>query len=262
VVYLAFLLAPMLDLAATSFTPFRGTSHLTLDNYRQFFSQAYLVRSLGSTIWIAATVTVVAVSLAYPTAVYLSSREKARRAVVMMIIAPVFTSGIIRIYGWTLILQPGSGVLAHLPVLQDVQLLYRPSGLIIGLSALLLPVTVLPVYANLVALDPALLVAARGLGASRLRMIWTVLLPLSRTGLIGAAALAFILSSTAVGPVVILGGQQLATVPNYIYEQYFTTSDHPLSSAMAIILIMTITILGAVLIMLGREPRRAGDASS
>jgi ABC-type spermidine/putrescine transport system permease subunit I len=257
-VYLAFLLVPILDLVATSLTPFRRSGSLTLENYRQFFEHTFYLRSLYNTMWIAAAVTLVAVLLAYPAAYYLASRARARRAVVMAIIAPVFTAGIIRIYGWTLIMMPTSGVIAHVPGLQDVQLLYTPYGVIIGLSALLLPVTTLPIYANLVALDPALLLAARGLGASRVRTVLTILIPLTRTGLFSSVALAFILASTNVGATVILGGQQLATVPNYLYEQYFTTFDRPLSSAMAIILVTVITIIGGLMVGLGRERPRRG----
>lgn len=260
-IYVAFLLAPILDLVLTSFTPFRRTGGLTLDNYRQFFEHSFYVRSLYNTIWIAVAVTLVAVAFAYPAAYYLSSRERARRAVVMAIIAPLFTSGIIRIYGWTLILEPTSGVIAHLPGLQTLQLLYTPYGVIIGLSALLLPITTLPIYANIVALDPALFLAARGLGASRIRTVLTILVPLTRTGLVSSVALAFVLASTNVSATVILGGQQLATVPNYIYEQYFTTFDHPLSSAMAIILITVIAIIGGLLVGIGRERPRQSAGS-
>lgn len=258
VVYLIFLLVPFIQLIQSSFQSF-DTHQFTTHNYTKFLSESIYLKALLKTFVIALCVTAVGVVLAYPLAYFLYGARRGRRLVMLVILAPVFTSGITRIYGWTLILVSHTGLLAHIPGLQDAKVLYTPTAVVLGLASLLLPITLLPIYANLVAIDPTVFVAARGLGASRIRTILTVLVPLTRTGLVSSAAIVFIASSTSVGATVLLGGPQVTTVPNFIYEQYFTTFNHQFGSAMAIILIVGIAIIAGVLLRFGREPKGAAS---
>jgi ABC-type spermidine/putrescine transport system permease subunit I len=256
IMYLLFLLVPFIQLIQGSFQSFTGNHGFTTANYTTFLSQSFYLGALLKTFVIAACVTVVGLFLGYPLAYFLYAGRRGRHLVMLVILAPVFTSGITRIYGWTLILVSHTGLLAHIPGLGNAHILYTPTAVVIGLASLLLPLELLPIYGNLVAIDPAVFTAARGLGASRTRTIRTVLIPLTRTGLVSSAALIFIISSTAVGATVILGGSQVTTIPNFIYEQYFTTFDHQLGSAMAVILIVSIAIVVSLLMRFGLPRER------
>jgi putative spermidine/putrescine transport system permease protein len=251
-VYLIFLLVPFLQLVQNSLHPFGGGHSYTVANYRQFFTEAFYLKALLKTFVIAACVTALGLVLAYPLAYFLYGSRHGRHLVMLIVLAPVFTSGITRIYGWTLILVSHTGLLSHVPGVQNAHLLFTPTAVVIGLASLLLPITLLPIYGNLVAIDPAVFTAARGLGASRTRTIRTVLLPLTRTGLVSSAAIVFIISSTSVGATVLLGGPQVTTIPNFIYEQYFTTFNYQFASAMAIILIVCIAVIATILLRLAR----------
>lgn len=252
IVYLIFLLVPFIQLVDNSFRGFGGGHGFTVGNYKTFLTQSFYLRSLLKTFIIAILVTIFALILAYPMAYFIYQAKRGRRIVMLVILAPVFTSGITRIYGWTLILVSHTGVLAHIPGFHNAMILFTPTAVVIGLASLLLPITLLPIYGNLVAVDPAVFTAARGLGASRARTVLKVLLPLTRTGLVSSAAIVFIISSTSVGATVILGGPQVTTVPNFIYEQYFTTFNQQFGSAMAIILIVAIAVIATILLRFGR----------
>jgi putative spermidine/putrescine transport system permease protein len=256
IVYLLFLLIPFIQLIQGSFQSFTGTHGFTGSNYSTFLTQSFYLGALLKTFVIAACVTILGLLLGYPLAYFLYAGRRGRHLVMLVILAPVFTSGITRIYGWTLILVTHSGLLAHIPGLSNAHVLYTPTAVVIGLASLLLPIELLPIYGNLVAIDPAVFTAARGLGASRTRTIRTVLIPLTRTGLVSSAAIVFIISSTAVGATVILGGPQVTTIPNFIYEQYFTTFDHQFAAAMAIILIVSIAIIVSILMRFGLPRER------
>ncbi|RZK75752.1 MAG: ABC transporter permease subunit, partial [Methylobacterium sp.] len=167
---------------------------------------------------------------------------------VLLVTLPFFTSFLIRIYAWIAILKP-AGLLnaalgaAHIPPLA---ILNTDVAVLIGLVYAYLPFMVLPLYAVLSRLDPALREAAADLGASPTRVFWTVTLPLALPGLLAGAALCFI---PMVGEFVIpdlLGGSETLMLGRVLWSEFFTNRDWPLASAVAILLL--ILVVGPVVL--------------
>jgi ABC-type spermidine/putrescine transport system permease subunit I len=152
-----------------SFTEFDGTSAEFIDQGRDLLlSQAYLT-ALGTTNWISLIVTVTTLLIGYPMAYYLTTATGVGiRIVVLSIVLPYFTSIIVRIFSWMVLLGEHGLVndvlmatgLIHSPL----PLMYNRLGVLIGMSYVLLPYMVLTLYAAMRAIDPALLRASAGLG--------------------------------------------------------------------------------------------------
>ena len=119
-----------------------------------------------------------------------------------------------------------------------IPLLYTDFAMYVGIVYCYLPFMVLPLYANLVKLDPQLLEAASDLGAKPWRVFLAVTLPLSLPGIVAGFMLVFI---PAVGEFVIpdlLGGTDTLMIGKVLWDEFFTNSDWPLASAVAICLLV------------------------
>src|SRR5580698_2428540 len=157
------------------------------------------LQAIGATNWISLLVTVTVLLLGYPIAYYLANRRGLRfTLVVFCIVVPYFTSVIVRTYSW-MVLLGRTGLINQ--VLQSLgwtdgplPLLYNKTGIVIGMTYVLLPYMVLTLYAAMKSIDGNLLRAARGMGASGLMTFWRIYLPLSLHGVISGALIVFILS--------------------------------------------------------------------
>jgi putrescine transport system permease protein len=202
----------------------------------------YLAAWLSS-IRIAATSTLVTLLLGYPMAYAIARAEPERRPILLMLVVlPFWTSFLIRVYAWM-------GLLAENGVLNQF---VRWSGIAdnpgtilgtewavhLGIAYAYLPFMVLPLYATLEKLDWSLLEAAADLGARPIAAFLTITLPLSLPGVIAGCLLVFI---PAVGEFVIpdlLGGTDTLMIGKVLWDEFFTNSDWPLASAVAICLLV------------------------
>ena len=146
---------------------------------------------------------------------------------------PFWTSFLIRVYAWIAILKPEGllnlGLMRLGLIGQPIEILNTPVAVLIGLVYAYLPFMVLPLYAVLGRIDPALRAAAADLGASPTRVFWTVTLPLALPGLLAGAALCFI---PMVGEFVIpdlLGGSDTLMLGRVLWSEFFTNRDWPLA---------------------------------
>lgn len=256
-IYAVFMLSPMVDLVRQSFVDRSG--EFSLGAYETFLADAYHLKVLLKTLGMALAVTVVSVVLAYPAAFFLYSAERGRRAVIVCLVAPLFTVGVVRSYGWFLILVPNTGLLASIPILPDLNLLFTPTAVVLGLVNVLLPFVVLPIYASMANIPPSLLSAARLLGASRARVVRTVLLPYTRAGVVSGAALAFVLAATSTAIPILLGGGGFRTLSYLVYQQFQLTRNYHRGSAIALVMLLVVGGIAAVVaITLGRSraPRK------
>ena len=217
--------------------------HLSLQNFTLLFTDDLYVAAWLSSLRIAAT------STAGHAAAGLSHglRHRARAAAaaaaaLMLVILPFWTSFLIRVYAWM-------GLLAENGILNQF---LRWSGLAcrsrhdpgtewavhLGIVYAYLPFMVLPLYASLEKLDTSLLEAAADLGARPFAAFLTVTLPLSLPGIVAGCLLVFI---PAVGEFVIpdlLGGTDTLMIGKVLWDEFFTNSDWPLASAVAICLLV------------------------
>lgn len=260
---IGFFLVPIFYLLAVSFaerSPY-GTIAWTLGlrNYARAFQPTYLEiywRSIGMALLTTALCAVLGFPVAYTIALKVPARWKS--ALLLLVVIPFWTSFLIRTYAWMVIFRT-EGVIntlllgLHLTA-EPLRLLYTPLAVFIGLVYGELPFMILPLYAVLQKIDPALLEAAQDLGASRVATFLKVTLPLSAPGLAAGAVLVFIPSVGAFVTPDLLGGARTMMVGNLIQNQFALVRDQPFGSAVAFLL--TFAVLGVLLSTL-RSAQRA-----
>ena len=238
---------PVLDLAAgwTGLKDF--AAHLTTDAYALLGSDDLYLRSYLKSLEVAGLSTALLLAIGYPIAygIVLSPRAL-QPLLVMLVVLPFWTSFLIRVYAWMNILQR-DGLLND--VLMRLQLIDAPrvwlstdTAVYIGLVYSYLPFMVLPLYAVLEKLDPALLEAAADLGCTRLRAFWRVTFPLSLPGVAAGALLCFI---PITGEFVIpdlLGGSRTLMIGQTLWTEFFSNRDWPVASAIAVALLALLLV--------------------
>ena len=185
--------------------------------------------------------------IGYPMA-YAMSRASAgaRPILVALVILPFWTSFLIRVYAWIGILKP-EGLLNRLLIglgliAEPLSILNTTTAVYIGIVYAYLPFMVLPLYASLERLDPALTEAAQDLGARPAKAFWTVTVPLSLPGVIAGSLLCFI---PIVGEFVIpdlLGGSDTLMIGRTLWSEFFSNRDWPLAAAVAVAMLLIIVI--------------------
>jgi spermidine/putrescine transport system permease protein len=219
-----------------------------LAQYQYFFSQPAYLTILVRSFRLALTNTVLSILVAYPLAYILSRYVHGRwkNLLLVMLIAPSWTSFLIRIYSWMLILGDNGLVnyaLRGLGIVNEpLPLLFNQTSVLTGLLYVYLPYTMLPIYASLEKINPSLLEAARALGAHPLRAFLRVTLPLSKPGILAAAMITFIPTLGEYVAPALLGGRTGYMYGNLIGEQ-FSIFDWPLGATMAAILLACVLAL-------------------
>ena len=220
-----------------------GRLQAGLDNYGFLLSDdLYAVAYLNS-LETAAIAALCCLLIGYPMAYGIArARPERRGALLMLVILPFWTSFLIRVYAWIILLQttgPVNGVLLALGLIdQPLGLLNTQFAVYVGIVYTYLPFMILPLYAVLEKLDPALLEAAADLGSRPFRSFLAVTLPLSLPGVIAGTMLVFI---PAVGEFVIpelLGGSDTLMIGTVLWNEFFNNRDWPLASAVAVAMLV------------------------
>jgi putrescine transport system permease protein len=231
---------------------------LSIDNFKLLVSDDLYVLSYLRSLMVAALSTAILLLIGYPIAYGMARLPQRWQAIAMMlVIVPFWTSFLIRIYAWINILQH-DGLLNQLLlalhiVSTPVVWLSTDSAMYLGIVYSYLPFMILPLYATLAKMDPALLEAAGDLGASRFRAFWHVTFPLSLPGVGAGALLCFI---PIVGEFVIpdlLAGSNALMIGQTLWLEFFTNKDWPVASATAVVLLI---LLIAPLLLYDRLQRR------
>lgn len=240
-----FFLVPLLSMAVASFT---AEGALSLDNYRHFAGQPSYVKALVNSLEVTLLVTAISVLVAYPLAWILAERVPGRwqRAALLLTILPFWTSYVVRSYSWLLLLAEkgivNRALLATGLVEQPLQLANTRIATVTGFVHFFIMLLTLTIYASFRQLDPGYRRAAADLGASRLRIFWHVVLPLTLPGVMVGAFLAFVL---AIGDYVtpqLLGGSNELLMPQLIIQQIGRRADMPLAAALSLILMVVVSI--------------------
>ncbi len=243
-VLLAIYLFPLGKLLVMSF----GGAEPSVAAYRKFFESPIYLAILARTFRISLVVTVLCLGAGYPVG-YLLSRVGPGAAGALMgaILLPLWTNILVRTYAWMVLLQTNgvlNNLLKRLGVIEaPLPLMYNEAGVVIGMTQVLLPFAILPVYASLKNVDPRLHAAARIMGAGPWRRFWTITLPLSRSGVAAAALLVFV---QALGYFIIpalLGGSRVITLSMVIESQVVDLLNWAFASAIAMILLAVTVVL-------------------
>jgi spermidine/putrescine transport system permease protein len=238
--YLAFFVGPLAILAVFSFSRREGFSDIVydfnLENYHDLIDSLYaqvFTRTLG----LAAVGTLLTLIIGFPLAYYLARWATHRTLLLLLVVVPFWTSILIRTYAWLIILDP------DFPVIGGLDLLYTTKAVYVGVVYTYLPLMILPLYAALERLDWSLVEAAEDLGDSPLRAFRRITLPLAAPGVVAGSLLVFIpLMGEYLNPV-ILGGDKTIYAGNLIGQQFLLSRDWPFGSAIAMVLIASMTIV-------------------
>jgi len=220
----------------------------TLDAYAENLGEPLFWRLLLRSVLIALAVMAVTIVLAYPVAYVISFRvRKYKSALLLVVSAPFFTSYLLRIFAWKIILGYNgilNGLLLHLGLIQQPleYLVYRPSTVVVALTHAYLAFAILPIYVGLERIDRALIEAAADLGAGPIRSFLRITLPLSMPGVISAALLIFVPTVGDYITPTLVGGPDGAMVANLIQSAFGKANDWPAGSAMSVATMLTVAL--------------------
>lgn len=210
------------------------------------------VQILWRSLILAFNTTVLVILLAYPLAYFIArSKPKHRNSYLFMVLIPLWTNFVIRVYAWMMLLRKEGvinivlGWLAGLFGIhfQPLEMLYTSGAVLVGMVYEFLPFMILPIYTSLEKIENNLYEAAADLGANPFRTFLKVTLPLSLPGVVAGTILVFI---PVMGTFIvsdILGGRQVILVGNLIQRQFLDARDPTFGSAASLILmIMTLIV--------------------
>ena len=247
----AFFVVPFLVMGAMSLATLEGREvvwGISGENYADLWSRPYLRRAVLVSVEITLTVTAVSVLLAYPLAWIIAHRvpERWQRLALMLAILPFWTSYVVRSYAWLLVLAREGWVNDALMTLglvaEPLTLANTRFATVTGFVHFFTMLLTLTIYANLRQLSPNYARAAADLGANGFRTFAHVILPLTLPGIVTGAFLTFVLCIGDYVTPQILGGNTELTVPQVIMVQLGRRADFPLAAALAIVLMLLVSL--------------------
>ncbi|PPD14994.1 MAG: putrescine/spermidine ABC transporter permease [Methylobacterium sp.] len=215
---------------------------LDFEAFRLLWEDSLYLDAFLTAIRIAGTATLLALLIGFPLAYAITRAPKRwQGALLVLVILPFWTSFLIRVYAWMVILRP-EGVLDRVLMglglaSEPLRLLNTETAVLIGMVYSYLPFMVLPIYAVLEKMDRSLIEAAADLGATPLKRFLTITVPLAKPGILAGCFLVFV---PGIGEFVIpdlLGGSETLMIGRVLWTEFFSNRDWPLASAVAVSLL-------------------------
>ncbi|CAN2189313.1 PotB ABC-type spermidine/putrescine transport system, permease component I [Candidatus Nanopelagicaceae bacterium] len=257
-----FFILPIINLAQTSTqTPISGgdtgeyEQTLAFSNYIQAFVDNK--EQFGRSFIYATLATVFALAMAYPLAYAIAFKSgKYKNILLVLVVAPFFTSFLLRTVAWKQILGEEGFVVPGLRALniigQQTTLTSTSVAVVAGMTYNFLPFMTLPLYASLERIDPRTIEAAGDLYANGLTAFRRVTVPLSMPGVVAGTLLTFIPAAGDYVNAAILGSPNTKMIGNVIESRYFKIVDYPTAAA------LSFTLMAAILILVTLYIRKAG----
>ncbi len=246
-----FVLGPLLYMIALSFaTNHEGlgvTFRFTLENFRKMADPVY-VGTFVQSFQVAIMTTILVVVIGYPFGYFMAKQSKrGKRLLMFLIMVPFWTSSLLRMYGWIIVLQAKgivNTVLIRLGLIRvPIKILYSYPAVLIGMVYALLPFMILSVYSSVEKMDWTLVEAAKDLGASNWKAFSTVTLKLTLPGLLSGVILTFIPSMGLFFIADILGGNKIVLVGSLIQDQLGRGGNWPFAAALSVILMILTSLM-------------------
>lgn len=200
-------------------------------HYESALSGIYL-ETLARSFYYGILTTIVTLSLGYVLAYYIAYRARREKFLLGLVVLPLWIAYVIRYLGIQLFLFQSSPFVQLVGT--DFGILFSTRGVIIGLTSVFLPFAVLPIYHALKSIDDDLVNASRTLGASQLRTVRSVIIPLSLSGIVAGGLIVFILATGSFLAPAVLGGPADTMIANII-EQSYSSFNVGLASALAVV---------------------------
>ena len=220
----------------------------TLSHYKEFFTTPVYLRLLLESAWVALQTAVVTILLAYPLAYYLIFHAgKYRLVMLSFLILPAWTSYLLRVLAWKVILGSNGIINTLLLSLGWIDegvpiFLYSQSAVIITLVYVWIPYAALPIFSTLERIDKKLLEASQDLGATPLRTFFKITLPLSMPGLISAFFFVFIPTLGEWVTPALIGGTDGIMYGNLIQNQFLRGLNWPMGTVMSTVLLLIVFV--------------------
>lgn len=256
-------LAMILALSLQRADPTALFTEFTFAAYRENVGQpifwVVLLRSLS----ISAAVTFATVVLSYPVAYFIAFKAGRYKAPLLILIAaPFFTSYLLRIFAWKIILGFNGVVNSLLKTIGLIDqplefLVYNPFSVVVALTHAYLAFAVLPIYVALERIDKSLIESASDLGARPFANFRQITLPLSLPGVAAAALVIFVPTVGDYVTPTLVGGPGGTMIGNFIQSQFGKANDWPAGSALAMTVIFTVGLLLALVVAGAKLARRA-----
>ncbi|MBL0158999.1 MAG: ABC transporter permease [Bryobacterales bacterium] len=228
----------------------------TVENWMRLADPLYLAIVWRSFV-VAGVSTAICVVLGFPLALFIARSGARKNLYLALVMLPFWTSFLVRTYAWMFLLRDtgliNTMLLAMGVISEPLPLLYNWGAVIVGLVYGYLPFLVLPLFATLERMDPALVEASADLGAGPWQTVWRVILPLSAPGLRAGAILVFIPCLGAYLTPDLLGGGKTILIGTLIQNQFTSARDWPFGSAVAL------GLMGLVMVLLWLHARRGGE---
>jgi len=244
--FTALLLVPLLLTAILSFNvydPATGpkAGEFTLAHYTLIFTDSYYYGIFWRTFWISGVVAVLCVLIGTPEAYVLSRMRNPWRSILLLVVlAPLMVSVVVRAFGWSMLLGPEGLVngLLGLVGVGPFKMLYTETAIIIALVHVMLPFMVIPVWTSLQKLDAGVENAALSLSATPFTTLRRIVLPQVMPGILSGSLIVFGLSASSFAIPGLLGGRRLKMVATIVYDEYLHELNWPLGAAIALVLLV------------------------
>ena len=259
--------APLAFLVVITFwtvRSFRLEPDFSLDNWMRVLASGPFQRALAYTAEVSLFCSLLTVAIALPAAYTIAFRlsPRLRELAVSALIVPIFSSYMLRIYAWQIVLSPGGIINSVLgPLGLELPLLGGQFSLQIGLLTLTLPVAVLILTLAFSGVDRTLIEAAENLGCRRARVIWHVLLPSTRKAVVLAASTAFLMSFGDYISPLFMTGSRPPTLSILIVDTVKSGSQWPRASVIGVSMLAILALVFLAGAWLGRERPGAKGAA-
>ena len=248
---LLFILGPLVYMFVLSFATrnrdFGIVWGFSLENFIKMFDPIY-VNSYLQSFKVAFSTTILVALIGYPFGYIMAKMSKrGQRILMLLIMIPFWTSSLIRIYGWIIILQVKgivNTILLGLGIISEpLKILYSYPAVLIGMVYALLPFMILSVYSSVEKMDWSLVEAAKDLGASPFHAFMTITLKLTLPGLLSGVILTFIPSMGLFFISDILGGNKIVLVGSLIQDQLTRSGNWPFAAALSLVLMIFTSLM-------------------
>ena len=261
--FVLFFILPFGVMALLSFLSGNPVSNpnvtFTWRHYNRLIGNDLYFDALVATMRIGAVTTIISLLVGYPLAHWMARMHSrvGHAALLIAVIAPLLSGIVVRTFAWMTVLGDRGVINVTLQALglieKPLPLMYNEAGVVVGLVHIYVPFMVLTLVGVIGRIDLALEEAARGLGASRMRAFLEVTLPLSLPGILAGSLLVFALAISAYVTPVLLGGNNVLTLPMLIYQQVSASFNLGFAGALGVVLlIVSLMLVFAYNTILGR----------
>jgi spermidine/putrescine transport system permease protein len=261
---LLLIILPQLELLRMSFvgTDYYGKSGITLDNYRAFFTEPIYWLTFVRTAGYSILVTFIVLLIALPVAFYITkvASFKITGFLMVLILVPFWVSELIRVYGWMILLRE-SGVLNHfltsVGILKEpVEMLYNDVTMVMGLVYTTMLFMIVPLIGVMESMDNSLIEAAHDLGAKKLTIWRTIIIPYSMPGIMSGSIIVFMLVLGSYLTPNLMGGKNSIWFTEQIYNQMIIYFNWNQAAAFGFLLLLFSSLIIWVALKLTKQDWR------